>query len=60
MLEEKYAGAIPGALEQRTNMTFAFVETFVRGELGMAPYRPTEIPDNDLADLVAYLMRNNP
>ena len=60
MLEEKYAGAIPGSLEQRTNLTFEFVETFVRGELGMAPYRPTEIPEDDFADLVAYLTRNNP
>jgi len=59
MLEEKYAGAIPSALEDRTTMTFEFIETFVRGELGMAPYRPTEIPDSDFADLVAYLTRNN-
>ena len=60
ILTEKYAGAIPGALEDRTNLTFEFVETFVRGELGMAPYRPTEIPESDFADLVAYLTRNNP
>ena len=59
-LEERYSGAVPGALESRTNLTYEFVETFVRGEPGMAPYRPTEITDADLVDLVAYLTRNNP
>ncbi len=60
MLEEKYAGAVPGSLEERTTLTPEFIREFVRGEIGMAAYRPTEIPDPDLQALTAYLMRNNP
>lgn len=60
MLQEKYAGAIPGSLEERTTLTPEFIREFVRGDIGMAAYRPTEIPDDDLEALTAYLMRNNP
>ena len=60
MLEEKYAGAVPGSLEERTTLTSEFIREFVRGDIGMAAYRPTEIPDADLQALTAYLMRNNP
>ena len=60
MLEEKYAGAVPGSLEERTTLTPEFIREFVRGDIGMAAYRPTEIPDSDLEALTAYLMRNNP
>ena len=60
MLEEKYAGAVPGSLEERTTLTPEFIREFVRGDTGMAAYRPTEIPDADLLALTAYLMRNNP
>ncbi|WP_428097828.1 c-type cytochrome [Candidatus Rariloculus sp.] len=60
MLDAKYGGAVPGALEDRTTLTPAFIREFVRGSIGMAPYRPTEIPDSDLEDLTSYLMRNNP
>lgn len=60
MLEEKYAGAVPGSLEERTTLTPEFIREFVRGDIGMAAYRPTEIPDSDLQALTAYLMRNNP
>lgn len=60
MLQEKYAGAVPGSLEERTTLTPEFIREFVRGDIGMAAYRPTEIPDSDLEALTAYLMRNNP
>ena len=60
ILQEKYAGAVPGSLEERTTLTPDFIREFVRGDIGMAAYRPTEIPDSDLEALTAYLMRNNP
>lgn len=60
ILQEKYAGAVPGSLEERTTLTPEFIREFVRGDIGMAAYRPTEIPDSDLEALTAYLMRNNP
>ena len=59
ILEERYGGSPPGALEERTNMTGAYIEEFVRGNVGMAPFRPTEVSDADLEALIAYLTRNN-
>lgn len=59
-LEAKYQGSLPAALEERTNLTPEFIEIYVRGLTGMAPYRPTEIDDAQFDALVAYLMRNNP
>jgi mono/diheme cytochrome c family protein len=59
-LEQKYKGSQPAALQERTNLTPEFIEIYVRGLEGMAPYRPTEIDDNQFQALVAYLMRNNP
>ena len=55
----KYARtAIPAVLEQRRDLTPAFVKTMVRqGILLMAPFRKTEISDADLADLAAYLSK---
>jgi mono/diheme cytochrome c family protein len=57
-LQTKYAGALPAALEQRTDLTPEIVSTFVRhGVAWMAPFRKTEISDAELADLGAYLSR---
>lgn len=55
-LEAKYGGSLPAALEDRTDMTPAFIEYFVRnGVLIMPAFRKTEITDADLALLVDYL-----
>ena len=57
-LEIKYHGSIPAVLEQRKDLTPAFVKTMVRkGILLMAPFRKTEITDADLDDIAAYLTK---
>ena len=60
-LQERYQGAVPAKLEDRTNLTPEFIETIVRNGLGlMAHFRKTEISDEDMDALIAYLTRNNP
>jgi mono/diheme cytochrome c family protein len=55
-LEALYKGTRPAALEERTDLTPAITATFVRqGVSVMAPFRKTEISDEDLAALAAYL-----
>ncbi|AKH44137.1 mono/diheme cytochrome c family protein [Altererythrobacter atlanticus] len=55
-LQVKYEGAIPAALEDRTDLTPEVVAYFVRnGVAWMPPFRKTEISDADLAALGAYL-----
>lgn len=55
-LEAKYRGSQPAALEDRTDMSPAFIENFVRnGVLIMPAFRKTEITDADLGLLVDYL-----
>ena len=57
-LETRYRGEIPAALERRTDLTPALIETVVRKGLNaMPPFRPTEVSNDDLAALVAYLTR---
>lgn len=59
-LQMKYNGAIPAALEDRTDMNHEYIERFVRKGIGlMVKYRKTEINDADFDALVAYLTRNN-
>jgi (+)-pinoresinol hydroxylase len=60
-LEQRYRGAVPAALEQRTDLTPELVRTMVRRGLNVMPRsRKTEVSDDDLAAIVAYLTRNNP
>ena len=60
-LQIKYEGEIPALLEQRTDLTPELIATFVRNGVGSMPFfRPTEIPDEDLAALGAYLARKRP
>ncbi|MER2514365.1 MAG: cytochrome c [Nitrosomonas ureae] len=60
-LDFRYQGAMPGALEERTNLTPDFVKVFVRNGISIMPFfRKTEISDAELADLSAYLARNAP
>lgn len=55
-LQLKYRGELPGALEQRTDLTPVLVEFYVRNGVATMPFfRKTEIGDQDLAALSAYL-----
>lgn len=58
-LQAKYKGALPALLEQRTDLTPEVVAVFVRHGTGSMPFfRPTEVSDEDLKALGAYLSRN--
>jgi (+)-pinoresinol hydroxylase len=57
-LAARYGDALPALLEERTDLTPAFVETIVRHGTGlMAQFRKTEISDDDLDALTTYLTR---
>ena len=57
-LQNKYQGKLPAALEDRTDLSVASVELFVRRGVATMPfYRKTEVSDADLAALAAYLTR---
>ena len=59
-LEFLYQGALPAKLEDRTDMTAALITELVRrGRFGMPNFRLTEISEQDLDDMIAYLLRNN-
>jgi mono/diheme cytochrome c family protein len=55
-LQAKYKGSKPALLEQRTDLTPDSVGFFVRHGSGIMPFfRPTEVSDDDLKALEAYL-----
>jgi (+)-pinoresinol hydroxylase len=55
-LQARYGGALPAELERRTDLTSEFVKAIVRnGQISMPPFRPTEVSDEDLEGLAAYL-----
>jgi (+)-pinoresinol hydroxylase len=58
-LELRYKGVKPALLEERTDLTPEAVAAFVRHGGGgfMPPFRPTEVNDEDLKALGAYLAR---
>jgi mono/diheme cytochrome c family protein len=57
-LQARYKGAKPAVLEQRTDLTAELVNAVVRGGLNSMPFfRPTELSDEDLTALDAYLTR---
>ena len=59
-LEFLYQGALPAKLEDRTDMTAALITELVRrGRFGMPNFRLTEISEQELEDMIAYLLRNN-
>jgi mono/diheme cytochrome c family protein len=60
-LELRYRGKLPARLEERTDLTSEAVASFVRHGGGgfMPPFRPTEVSDEDLKALGAYLARNH-
>ena len=54
----KYKGDPPALLEQRTDLTPDAVKSMVRtGVYTMPPFRKTEISDDDLDALAAYLSK---
>jgi mono/diheme cytochrome c family protein len=55
-LQLKYKGTKPALLEQRTDLSFELIKTFVRnGVASMPPFRKTEVTDDDLKAISAYL-----
>ncbi|MCC7462523.1 MAG: cytochrome c [Gammaproteobacteria bacterium] len=57
-LQAKYQGNPPAELERRTDLTPAVIRSFVRQGISvMAPFRKTEITDEELDALAAWLTR---
>jgi mono/diheme cytochrome c family protein len=57
-LQFKYAGRLPAALEQRTDLTSEIVTYYVRHGIAMMPsFRKTELSDAQVAAIAAYLSR---
>ena len=59
-LKAKYEGKLPGALAERTDLSPEVVAYFVRNGVSVMPqFRKTEINNEDLEAISAYLTRNN-
>jgi len=59
-LQGRYQGAVPAVLDQRTNLTPEYIRAVVRTNTnGMSPIRITEVDEQQLDAVIAYLMRNN-
>jgi (+)-pinoresinol hydroxylase len=57
-LAARYRGEIPAVLDERTDLSPDLVAAVVRGGLRSMPFfRPTEVSDDDLEALIAYLTR---
>lgn len=55
-LAEKYEGSRPGALELRNDLPEPVLTLFVRRGVGaMSPFRASELSDEDIAAIAAYL-----
>lgn len=55
-LQAKYQGAVPAALEQRSDLTANALRVFVRNGVGAMPrFRKTEISDADIDAMAAWL-----
>jgi|SRR5882672_5656253 len=55
-LHLKYRGEKSGLLEQRSDLSFELIKTFVRnGVASMPPFRKTEVADDDLEAIAVYL-----
>lgn len=59
-LRERYGNSKPAVLADRTDLDPAYVTLIVRQGLHMMPYfRKTEVTDEDLKAIAAYLARNS-
>lgn len=59
-LQQKYKGAKPALLADRTDLTAPLIKTYVRNGISVMPFfRKTEISDADLDAIAAYLTRNS-
>src|SRR4029077_17847358 len=59
-LQNNYKGSKPAALEQRDDLTTAYVEWVIRrGTRAMPLFRKTELSDQDMHDIAAYLAKGN-
>jgi mono/diheme cytochrome c family protein len=57
-LAAKYRDSLPAILEQRTDLKPEFIRTIVRNGISlMPPFRKTEVTDEQLDAIVAYLTR---
>jgi len=55
-LRIKYRGSLPALLTQRSDLTYESIRTFVRqGVFSMPPFRPTEITDEEIRDIAAFI-----
>jgi mono/diheme cytochrome c family protein len=55
-LQLKYRGEKPGLLEERTDLPAELIKVFVRnGVASMPPFRKTEVTDEDIEAIAAYL-----
>lgn len=55
-LQIKYNGELPPALEDRSDLSYELIRTFLRqGSFSMPPFRPTDITDEEIRDVAAYL-----
>jgi mono/diheme cytochrome c family protein len=53
----KYKGEKPGLLEERSDLPAEVIRTFVRsGIASMPPFRKTELTDEDIDAIAAYLV----
>jgi len=58
-LRIKYRGALPALLTERTDLTYESIRTFVRqGVFSMPPFRPTEITDDEIRDIAAFIAQS--
>jgi mono/diheme cytochrome c family protein len=55
-LQLKYKGALPALLEARKDLTVEMLKAYLRnGSWSMPPFRKTELTDQEIADIAAYL-----
>jgi mono/diheme cytochrome c family protein len=55
-LQNRYKGTVPAALEQRAQLPPSMVELVIRRGIGAMPqFRKTEISDQDMHEIAAYL-----
>ena len=60
-LGQRYQGSKPAILHDRTDLVPEFIRAIVRTNTpGMTPVRITEVNEQGLDALIAYLTRNNP